>query len=176
MSTILLPRRARSALLTVHVILSVGWLGLEASLLVLAAAVLRTGDPGAAAALDLLGGTLLAPFAFGALVTGLVLSLTTRWGLVRHWWVLAKFVITVVLVAGSQALLLGRLDRIAGGAIGELPEQVLAMTSVGLALLVVATVLSVVKPWGRTARGRAAVVPAPRRSAARLPTTTRAGT
>lgn len=164
-----LPRRARSALLTVHVIMSVGWIGLNASLVVLGIAALRTGDPAAAAALGLLGGRLLPPFAFAALVTGLVLSLTTPWGLLRYWWVLAKFVITVALVAGGLLVLLPRLDQIADGATGPVRVQVLVATSVALVLLMAATVLSVVKPWGKTARGRVAAATAPRRSTARSP-------
>lgn len=148
-----LPRRARSVLLTLHVTLSVGWVGLDASLLVLVATALRTGDPAAAAAAGMLGTTLLAPFAFGALVTGLVLALATPWGLLRHWWVLVKFVITVALVGGGMGMLLPRLGLLADGAAGPVQVQALVSTSVALVLLGSATVLSVVKPWGRTPRG-----------------------
>lgn len=148
-----LPRRARSALLSLHVTLSVGWIGLDASLLVLVATALRIGDPAAATAAGMLGTILLPPAAFGALVTGLVLSLTTPWGLLHYWWVLAKFVITVALVAGGMGLLLPRLALLADGAAGSVRIQVLVATSVALLLLVSATVLSVVKPWGRTRPG-----------------------
>ncbi|MQA12912.1 MAG: DUF2269 domain-containing protein [Pseudonocardiaceae bacterium] len=158
--TALLPRRARSVLLAVHVTMSVGWIGLDLSLLVLAVAALRTGDAPAAAAMGLLGRALLAPFAFGSLVTGLALSLTTPWGLLRYWWVLAKFVITSALVAAGLIVLLPRLQLIAAGAQGPIRIQAVVATSVALALLVTATVLSVVKPWGRTARGRRAAAAA----------------
>lgn len=42
---------------------------------------------------------LVIPLVLASIATGLVLSLWTPWGLVQHWWVLAKFVISVSIVA-----------------------------------------------------------------------------
>jgi ABC-type anion transport system duplicated permease subunit len=37
----------------------------------------------------------IVPLSFPSLLTGLVQSLTTTWGLFRHYWVLAKLLINV---------------------------------------------------------------------------------
>jgi hypothetical protein len=88
-----LPRRARAALLTVHVAVSVGWLGLDGALVALEVTSLTSGDPavqgGIEAAMGALASWVLIPVVFTSLVSGLVLALSTPWGLVRHWWVLA---------------------------------------------------------------------------------------
>ncbi len=156
-----LPRGVRTALLTVHVILSVGWLGLDAALFALAVALGVTGDPVYGPALALLGRVLLPPLALGALGTGLALSLGTRWGLVRYRWVLAKFVITVVMVVAAILVLAPTLQELAVGAAGPARFEAIVPTAVALVLLLTATALSVVKPggrtrWGRRATGRAA--------------------
>lgn len=151
-----LPRGVRTALLTVHVILSVGWLGLDAALLALAVALGVTGDPAYGPALGLLGRVLLAPLALGALGTGLALSLGTRWGLVRYRWVLAKFVITVVMVVAAILVLAPTLQELAAGAAGTNRFEAIVPTAVALVLLLTATALSVVKPGGRTRWGRRA--------------------
>ena len=150
-----LPRPLRTALLTVHVILSVGWLGLDAALLALAVALGVTGDPAYGVALGLLGQVLLLPLALGALGSGLALSLGTRWGLVRYRWVLAKFVITVVMVVAAILVLAPTLQELAAGATGPARFEAIVPTAVALVLLLTATALSVAKPGGRTRWGRA---------------------
>ena len=40
--------------------------------------------------------SVLVPLAFASLLTGLIQSLGTNWGLARHYWVLAKLLINVV--------------------------------------------------------------------------------
>lgn len=149
-----LPRGLRTAVLTVHVVLSVGWLGLDAALLALAVALGVTGDPAYGPALALLGRVLLPPLALGALVTGVALSLGTRWGLVRYRWVLAKFVITVVMTAAAILVLAPTLQELAAGVTGPERFEAIVPTAVALVLLLTATVLSVVKPGGRTRWGR----------------------
>ncbi len=47
-------------------------------------------------AMDLTGWFVIVPFSLASLVTGLVQALGTTWGLFRHYWVLIKFLITVV--------------------------------------------------------------------------------
>ncbi|MDA0562876.1 hypothetical protein LG943_00770 [Streptomonospora sp. S1-112] len=177
-----LPPAARKAVLTVHVLVSVGWVGLHAGVLTLVAAGAAAADPerttmlyGAAAALVEL---LVMPVSTLALVSGLVLALATPWGLFRHWWVAAKLGLTALLVAGSN-LSLGpgvvELARAAeSGAVPDPVEGVRMATalSVALTVLVTTTLLSTVKPFGRIRRpGRAgrprAAAPAARSGAAR---------
>ena len=150
----------RKFALTLHVTSSVGWLGSAAAFLALAIAAGRTPDGDIIRAtyvtMELIGWYVIVPFCFGSLLTGLVMALGTRWGLFRHYWVLVKFLITVistlVLMGFSQTLgLLGEMARDQGLSIGELRNlnQSPALHSgAGLLALMVATILSVYKPWG----------------------------
>ncbi len=121
---------------------------------------LTSGDPavqgGIAAAMGALASWVLIPVVFTSLVTGLVLALSTPWGLVRHWWVLAKCGIALTLTATGLALMLPRLDRIIAGDGEPVQMQTLLVRSLALILLLAATGLSVIKPWGKTPHGRAA--------------------
>src|SRR5918994_6669623 len=98
------PSQRRLAL-TAHVSVSVAWIGLELGLVVLGVAGLASDDSdtvrAAYVAAGLLGPAMIVPFAAGTLVTGVVLSLGTKWGVVRHWWVVAKLAITVGLLAAA---------------------------------------------------------------------------
>ena len=113
-------------------------------------------------AMQLTAWSVLIPLALASLATGIVQSLGTKWGLVRHYWVLAKLIITilatVVLLLYTQTL-----DYLAGVAaqttlsthdldVLQTPTVVLH-ASVALLLLVVATTLAVYKPPGTTRHG-----------------------
>jgi hypothetical protein len=153
----------RKAMLTVHVTASVGWLGAVAASLALAVAALGSDDVqvvrAAYVAMEVLGRAVLVPISVASLLTGLVQSLGTVWGLVRHYWVLFKLVInviaTVVLLLYTQTLAL-LADR-AGDpvlSLGQLRSpSPLVHAGAGLLLLVAATVLSVYKPRGVTGFG-----------------------
>lgn len=169
-----MPRSLRKLVLTVHVVVSVGWIGIEAGLLALGLTGLYTRDPevlrAAYVATGIFGGIFLVPVSMGTLVTGVLLSVGTPWGLVRHYWVVVKFVLTVALVA-SGILVLNRslqevavrvsevpLSTLTSADVGALRFQIIASVSVALLLLIMATTLSVYKPWGGTWFGRRKVV------------------
>lgn len=155
-----LPRRARTALLTAHIAVSVGWLGLDGALVALEVTGLGTGDPGEragiAAAMAALVVWVLVPVVAASLVSGLVLALSTPWGLLRYWWVIIKCGIAGVLTATGLVLMLPRLHQIIIGAAEPVGMQLLIGRAIALALLLGATGLSVVKPWGKTPHGRSA--------------------
>jgi hypothetical protein len=169
-----MPRNLRKLVLTVHVVVSVGWIGIEAGLLALGLTGLYIRDPevlrATYVATGIFGGIFLAPVSMGTLVTGVLLSVGTPWGLVRHYWVLVKFVLSVALVA-SGILVLNRGLQEAAVKVSEVPLstltsadvdtlrfQIIASVSVALLLLITATTLSVYEPWGRTWFGRRKVV------------------
>src|SRR5687767_5817555 len=89
--------RLRKFALTAHVTSSVGWLGAVAGFLALAVAGLMSQDAqtvrGAHLAMELTGWFVIVPLSFASLLTGLVQSLGTPWGLFRHYWVLFKLLI-----------------------------------------------------------------------------------
>lgn len=159
--------RLRKLALTAHVASSVGWLGAVVGFLALSVVGLAGRDAqtvrAAYIAMESTGRFVLVPLALASLLTGLVQSLGTRWGLFRHYWVVIKLLITV-LATGVLLLYvrtLGHLAEVAagtglsGGDLGGLrnPSPVLHAAA-GLLLLLVATVLSVYKPRGLTRYGR----------------------
>lgn len=153
-----LPRRARAALLTIHVAVSVGWLGLDGALVALEVTGLSTANPavqaGIAAAMAVIACWVLIPVVSFSLFSGLVLALSTPWGLARHWWVLAKCGIAATLTATGLLFMVPRLHQIIAGVGEPAGMHTLVARSVALVLLLAATSLSVVKPWGKTPHGR----------------------
>jgi hypothetical protein len=141
-----------------HVAVSVGWLGLDGALVALEVTGLGTSDPGGragiAAAMAAIVVWVLIPVVFCSLVSGLVLALSTSWGLVRHWWVLIKCGIVAVLTATGLLMMLPRLHQIIDGDAEPVGMRMLLGRAIALALLLAATGLSVVKPWGKTPHGR----------------------
>ena len=156
----------RKLALTAHVTSSVGWLGTVAAFQALAIAALTSQEPetvrGFYLAMELTGWYVIVPFCLASLVTGLVVSLGTPWGLFRHYWVLVKFLITVV----SALILLGFTQTLSS--LGDLAANpVMSMNELrslkqspvlhsggGLLAILLATILAVYKPWGMTPYGR----------------------
>ena len=150
-------------LLTMHLITSVGWLGVVFAKLVLALAAATAASPDVSAALLVALGainTAFAPASTGAIVSGVLLSLGTRWGLLRHSWVVAKLVLTVG-VFGTAVQLVPRLVDLAVDeptllGLPWAPAVLLAFAVIHLLMLGAATALAVYKPWGKTWLGRRA--------------------
>src|SRR5687768_16044272 len=90
----------RRLALTAHITSTLGWLGAIVGFLALAIASRTSSDVelvrGAYLAMELTGWYVLVPLCIASLVRGLIMSLGTPWGLFRHYWVLVKFVITVL--------------------------------------------------------------------------------
>ena len=151
---------------TTHVLFSLGWLGAVVAYLALAIAGVTSqrADMVRAAylAMELIGWFVIVPASLAALLSGLVQSLGTEWGVFRHYWILAKLLLTAV---GTTILLIHmaavtRMSGIAATAtlsstdFGPLRIQLVVHAAGGLLVLLAATVLSVYKPWGRTPYGR----------------------
>lgn len=153
-------------LLATHVIVSVGWLGVSVAKLVLGLVATTTYEPDSLYASMRVVDVVFPPAAVGAAVTGILLSLGTKWGVLRHYWVVAKLGLTVGVIA-TGVLLMERLiqESIAvtpgqaaetGTIPGVEPAQV-SLVSLSVAhvlMLGAATVVSVYKPWGKIRFGR----------------------
>ncbi|NGO73414.1 DUF2269 domain-containing protein [Streptomyces boncukensis] len=159
-----LSRPARRALLVVHVTSSACWLGLSLCLLALGLTGAATGagsDAGAGAyrSMKVFGDWLLTPVALLTLLTGLLLSLGTPWGLARYRWVYTKFWLTLATTAASVLAFRATINE-AASAVGAGDEvgavDLVIPPSVSLAAYAFMTAISVLKPWGPTRRGRAA--------------------
>jgi hypothetical protein len=156
--------RLRKFVLTIHVTSAVGWLGSVASFLALAIAGLNSQDAqivrGYYLSMELIAQYLIVPLCFTSLLTGLVQSLGTKWGLIRHYWILIKFLITILSTIGL-VVHLQPISYLAGVAAettlssDDLRVQTQLVFTAGLALLalLVATTLSVYKPKGMTPYG-----------------------
>src|SRR5437764_8176909 len=145
--------------LTAHITSSVAWLGAVASFLVLSIFGLTSRDPeivrGAYLAMNLIGRFIIVPLSLVALLTGLVQSLGTHWGLFRHYWVLVKFTLTIgatILLLLHQFTAVARAaNGAAGVASGTLPEigrlgtQLVGDAGLAVLILVVTATLSVYK-------------------------------
>ncbi|AQS66162.1 DUF2269 domain-containing protein [Streptomyces pactum] len=157
-----LSRPARRASLVVHVVASAGWLGLSLGLLALGVTAATTASPVTVEAsvrgMKLFADWLLLPLAFLTLSSGVVLALGTPWGLARHRWVYTKFWLTLATTTATVfALRPGVNSAVAAVAAGgALPDagEVLFGPVVSLSAYVFMTVISLLKPWGQTRRGR----------------------
>ncbi|MFN2565899.1 MAG: DUF2269 domain-containing protein [Gemmatimonadaceae bacterium] len=156
--------RFRKFALTAHVTSSVGWLGAVAAFLALAVVGLTSQDTqtvrGAYLVMEPAAWLVLVPLAFASLLTGLVMSLGTTWGLFRHYWVLFKLLINV-LATIVLLIYMGTFSYMAGVAADPSVDLELVRNaspglhaSLALLVLLVATVLAVYKPRGMTPYGR----------------------
>jgi hypothetical protein len=155
----------RKLALTAHVVTSVGWLGAVVAFLALAIAGRASGDAqtvrAAYLAMELLAWSVIVPLSIASLLTGLVQAVGSTWGLLRHYWVLVKLLMTIFAMAVLLAYLqsLGSLadaaarTTLGGGELLGLRTQAVVHASAALVLLLVAVTLSVYKPRGRTRYG-----------------------
>ena len=118
---------------------------------------------GAYLTMEVTGWFVLVPLSLASLLTGLVQSFGTEWGLFRHYWVLFKLLInvfaTIVLLLYMQTL--GYLADVAAETTlssadlsGLRSSSPVIHAGADLLLLLVATTLSVYKPRGRTRYGQ----------------------
>ncbi|MET9452148.1 DUF2269 domain-containing protein [Streptomyces cinerochromogenes] len=160
-----LSRPARRASLVVHVAASASWLGLTLGLLALAVTATTTGSAVTAGAsvraMKLFADWLLLPLAFLTFLSGVLLSVGTPWGLARHRWVATKFWLTLAATAATAFALRPGLDSAVAGISADAaggpppgPGDLLPGPVVSLSAYLFMTVISVLKPWGLTRRGR----------------------
>ena len=153
----------RRAALAMHLITSVGWIGAAGAYLAAGVAA-RVSDQvptvrAAWIAMELIGWLVIVPLGCLAFLTGLVMSVGTRWGLIRHYWVLIAFVLTSLALA---VLIIHMPSVSAGAAIARTGDDRailqlggdIAHPALGLIVLVVVAVLNLYKPRGLTRYGQ----------------------
>ena len=155
----------RKLLLTVHIIASIGWAGALGVFLVHAVASLASQDTfivrAACVAMGITAWFVIFPLSIASTATGIIQALGTPWGLVRHYWVLAKLCLTLVAtivlvlklapisaVANAAALASFSRDDLLGARV-----SLLLHAAVGLVILLTAATLAVYKPAGLTPYG-----------------------
>jgi hypothetical protein len=157
-----LSPRLRKLALTVHVITAVGWLGAVVAYLALGIAAVSRQDAqmvrAAWLAMAWTGWFVIVPLAVAALLTGLVISLGTAWGLFRHYWVVISLALTVfatiiLLLHMPSVSATAEEARIADEAGLRALGGDLFHAGGGLLVLLAITVLNVYKPRGLTPYG-----------------------
>jgi hypothetical protein len=98
-----MPPALRKFTLAVHLTVSVGWVGAVAGYIALdiTAATGRDAETLRFAFLGMerIARYVIVPLALASLLTGLIVSLGTKWGLFRHYWVLISLLLTTFATA-----------------------------------------------------------------------------
>jgi DMSO/TMAO reductase YedYZ heme-binding membrane subunit len=156
--------RLRKFALAAHIALAVGWLGAVAGYLALDVAVATSRDAetlrACYLAMELIAWYVIVPLALASLLTGLVMSLGTRWGLFRNYWILTSLLLTtfatVVLLVETQTISYFA-DVAADPTTPNEDLRALGSTLLhsvgGTVVLLVILVLNVYKPRGMTRYG-----------------------
>ena len=152
----------RKFALAAHLTCSVGWIGAVVAYLALGISAVTSQDAqtmrAAWIAMEVTGWYAIVPLALAALLTGIVMSLGTPWGLFRHYWVLISLGLTILctvillLHMPTVSLLAGVVQAADGADLAGLGGDLLH-PGVGLLVLLVITGLNVYKPRGLTPYG-----------------------
>lgn len=158
-----MSRRTRQAVLTVHLTVSVGWIGAVLGYLALAAAAASTSDSQTIRAswigMELVGWYAITPLAVASLATGIIMAAATPWGLVNHYWVvisltLTTFAVAVLIVHMPDVTATANVAKEATDAGVQTLGSDLAHPAIGLLVLLAVQVLNVYKPRGLTRIGQ----------------------
>ena len=141
--------------LILHVVSSVGWFGAAAGFLAIALYARTVGDVQSVhaigVAISILATFVIVPFAGASLVTGVVLSVASPWGLFRHYWIRVKLVLTMF----ATVALLREMPRIMSISGAVMPSRVgleaaeakmISHAVGGLVMLALITLFAVCKP------------------------------
>jgi hypothetical protein len=153
----------RKFALTAHVTASVGWIGAVLAFLALAIVGLTHQDPqtvrGVYLVMEPAAWLVLVPLAFASLLTGVIQSLGTTWGLFQHYWVVFKLLLTVF--ATTILLIYMETFRVMAHIAADPTADLTLVRNasprfhavLALIVLLIATVLAIYKPRGVTPYG-----------------------
>jgi len=156
----------RKLSLTTHITFSVGWFGAIAAFLILAINGLINRNvqsvQSSYISMDLIAWFAIMPACLGSFASGIVQSIGTQWGLFKHYWIIVKLMLTIA----ATVILLLHMQPISFMAdiaskislsydeYRSLRIRLIADAMVAIAVLIIAIVLSIYKPWGKTGYGQ----------------------
>lgn len=152
-------------ILTTHIVFSAGWFGTVAVFIALAISSVNSQNPGsiygALLAMQITSFYVIVPFCLAALITGIILAISTKWGLVKYYWIVAKLFLTVfstiLLIMHLKPIsMLAEMATIKKGMIMDMHMEQLRIifdAAAGLMVLAAIIAISVYKPWGKTTYG-----------------------
>lgn len=144
-----------------HIASAGAWLGIDVAMAVFIFTALFTHDPNIQAlcylALEMFAVWSLLVTGLVCLVSGVILGIGSKWGLVRYWWVAIKFALNVILTALVLVALRPQVAEsaeqarhwVAGEAANLTVQELIYPPIVSPIALVIAMTLAVAKPWGR---------------------------
>ncbi|PXX69345.1 hypothetical protein DFR70_1021034 [Nocardia tenerifensis] len=162
--------KPRKALVASHAVASACWVGTGLTVSAMSVVAMTTADLQTARVvyelMEVIDRTLLPWTNFATFLTGVGLGMTTSWGLIRYYWVAVKLTIPVAILFVAFGFLHSELEHaaeraeraVAAGAttadFGAAADVALWGFGGSTLSLVVAVLLSVYKPGGKTRRGR----------------------
>ncbi len=163
--TIILTPGLRKLLLAAHMIFSIGWLSAVVVFVAHSIVGITSADrqiiTAAYIAMWLSCWLVIVPANIGSLLTGIVQAFFTPWGLIKHWWIVVKLILTI----GCTILLLLHTNQIsylaqtAAQSVLTNPElvglrmEIMVKAAAAVIVLIAITAISVYKPWGLTPYG-----------------------
>jgi hypothetical protein len=160
-----LTLKQKNWLLSAHVAFAALWTGTVSSMSLLALRNQHSADAAVLQALNsainLLDDYVVIPAAIGSLLTGTFLCWLTIWGFFKHYWVIVKWIATVVLIVfgtfwlfpwANTATAISKaqsLQALKNPLYTFDARGVLIGTVVQVSTLVVIIAISLLKPWGR---------------------------
>ncbi|MGH3391483.1 MAG: hypothetical protein ACRDOO_21655 [Actinomadura sp.] len=152
--------RIRRLVLTMHLIASLGWLGAAIAYVALDVTATTGQDVqlvrAAFLAMEVTVRFVIVPLALASLLTGIVQSLGSPWGLFRHYWVLVSLLLTlfatIVLLVETQTITALAREAASRADPRGLPGTLFHSIG-GLVVLLTTTILNVYKPRGLTRYG-----------------------
>lgn len=158
-----LGARTRKSVLVVHIVSVSAWIGMVVMAVVIFTAVVTNDDDVRSLSYQALELFLVWPMVTAGLIclaSGVVLAMGSKYGVLRYWWVVIKLALNLVLTtlalvalrpAVAEAAEQGR--RLQAGDIESIAVGDLVFPPiVSATALLIAVMLSVFKPWGRTWR------------------------
>jgi hypothetical protein len=158
------PRLYRT-LLTSHIVVTGTWLGLAVAKLFFVVLAAKSPDVVVGGALLIASSTVnlaFPPIAILTIISGVLLGIGTRWGVLQHTWVLVKLALTVGVVfsgnrlaeayaAQSAAVIEGLSSGVTRVTAASAPPAWLTAVAVAHVLMLAAAIaVSVYKPWGKS--------------------------
>ena len=157
-----MSRRLRKIALAVHLTVSVGWVGAVLAYLGLGIASVNSEREStirsAWIAMELIGWWVIVPLALTSLLTGVVMGIGTKWGLLRYYWVLISFALTtfattILLLHMPDVSIMADQARLARGSELQGLGGDLFHAGIGLVILLAVLALNIAKPPGLTRYG-----------------------
>ncbi|MDY6933257.1 MAG: hypothetical protein SVZ03_03430 [Spirochaetota bacterium] len=152
-------------IITLHIIFSSAWIGSAFAMIIPSIVIGLPENGDEIYALTLCVKTIddyvIIPGAIGTLLTGLLLSMLTKWGFFIYRWVLLKWIITITIILFGTFCLgnwvngmtslsdCQRLEVLQNPKFIAYRSNALIFGSLQLGILLFTTVISVFKPWGR---------------------------